>query len=217
MLTSAEITSVAVYQFHVLLLEISPAIWRWLLVRSDATIADLHYALQIVMGWDDSHLHRFVLHGNEFGVSQPGGICFTTDPLQLTIADWRLRPKERFLYEYDFHANWCHQVRLEQILPLDPSRNYPWCLAGARQVPPEYCSGPWDFMAQCEQRPSWRLGLRLLEILDLLRAQQGDLDDYRAELRQLNYWLNVDRFDRKAANHRLQQYAASAGEWAWSD
>ncbi|HEX9867129.1 MAG TPA: plasmid pRiA4b ORF-3 family protein, partial [Candidatus Tectomicrobia bacterium] len=36
---------VAVYQLRVRLREISPMIWRRLLVRSDSTLADLHYAL----------------------------------------------------------------------------------------------------------------------------------------------------------------------------
>jgi Plasmid pRiA4b ORF-3-like protein len=34
-----------VYQLHVWLREITPLIWRRLLVRSDSTIADLHYTL----------------------------------------------------------------------------------------------------------------------------------------------------------------------------
>jgi Plasmid pRiA4b ORF-3-like protein len=49
---------IEVYQLHVWLCEISPLIWRRLLVRSDSTIADLHHTLQIAMGWDDAHLHR---------------------------------------------------------------------------------------------------------------------------------------------------------------
>jgi Plasmid pRiA4b ORF-3-like protein len=52
-----------VYQLHVWLREITPLIWRRLLVRSDSTIADLHYTLQIAMGWDDAHLHRFRIRG----------------------------------------------------------------------------------------------------------------------------------------------------------
>jgi len=50
-----------VYQLRVWLREISLAIWRRLLVRSDSTIADLHYTLQIAMGWTDFHLHQFRL------------------------------------------------------------------------------------------------------------------------------------------------------------
>ena len=46
-----------IYQFRVVLLGISPMIWRRLLVRSDSTIADLHDTLQIAFGWSGDHLH----------------------------------------------------------------------------------------------------------------------------------------------------------------
>ena len=39
-----------VYQFKVVLRGISPMIWRRLLLRSDHSIADLHYTIQIAMG-----------------------------------------------------------------------------------------------------------------------------------------------------------------------
>jgi pRiA4b ORF-3-like protein len=38
-------TDVCIYQLKVVLLGISPMIWRRLLVRSDHTIADLHHIL----------------------------------------------------------------------------------------------------------------------------------------------------------------------------
>lgn len=42
-------------------------------MRSDSSVADLHHILQIVMGWDNTHVHRFTLHGKEYGIAQPGG------------------------------------------------------------------------------------------------------------------------------------------------
>ncbi len=42
-------------------------ILRRLLVRSDMSLADLHYAIQIAMGWEDFHLHRFSIHGKVYG------------------------------------------------------------------------------------------------------------------------------------------------------
>jgi len=45
-----DFTTTEVYQLRVALCEISPAIWRRVLVRSDSTIADLHYTLQLAMG-----------------------------------------------------------------------------------------------------------------------------------------------------------------------
>ena len=50
------IAATQVYQLHILLCEVSTAIWRRLWVRSDSTMADLHYTLQLAMGWSDSHL-----------------------------------------------------------------------------------------------------------------------------------------------------------------
>jgi hypothetical protein len=48
-------------------------VWRRLLLRSDHNIADLHYAIQISMGWSDSHLHLFHIHGKDYGVIQKRG------------------------------------------------------------------------------------------------------------------------------------------------
>ena len=44
--------------------EISP---RFGMVSRDSTIADLHYTLQIAMGWDDFHLHQFIIRGKRYG------------------------------------------------------------------------------------------------------------------------------------------------------
>jgi hypothetical protein len=126
-----------VYQLHILLLKISPTIWRRVLVPSDQSLADLHHILQIVMGWDDSHLHRFLIHGQAHGISREGGLYFQKNPEQIRLSDLHLRIKERFLYEYDFEAFWQHQIRLEKILPCSSSKTYPLCISGARQVPPE--------------------------------------------------------------------------------
>src|SRR5437763_6500223 len=85
---------VQIYQFHVLLLKISPAIWRRFLIRSDSTIFDLHYAIQIMIGWDDAHLHQFIIHGKHYGVAHSGGIYFSTDPKKIHLHDFNFRLKE---------------------------------------------------------------------------------------------------------------------------
>jgi hypothetical protein len=63
----------SVYQLKVWLYGISPMVWRRLLVRSDSTISDLHYTIQLAMGWRDVHLNRFHIHGKDFGVYHDGG------------------------------------------------------------------------------------------------------------------------------------------------
>ena len=88
---------VFVYQLRVWLREISPAIWRRLLVRSDSTVADLHYTLQIALGWTDSHLHQFLIRAKRYGVPRMGGVSFADDPNQVRLGDFRFREKECFL------------------------------------------------------------------------------------------------------------------------
>ena len=61
-------TGAGVYLLHIWIRQISLMIWRRLLVRSDSTIADLHYTLQIAFGWSDAHLNCFHIHGQDYGV-----------------------------------------------------------------------------------------------------------------------------------------------------
>ncbi len=63
----ADAENVEVYQVHILLQGVSPAIWRRVLVRSDSGTGDLNYTIQIAMGWSDDHLNRFLLHGRWCG------------------------------------------------------------------------------------------------------------------------------------------------------
>src|SRR5450755_3280506 len=79
------------YRIHVWIRQISPMIWRRLLVGSDSSIADLHHTLQIAFGWSDSHLHRFHIHGRDYGIGKIGGTGFSTDAKEVRLADFRFR------------------------------------------------------------------------------------------------------------------------------
>ena len=217
-----------VYQLRVVLRGVSPLIWRRLLVRSDSTIAELHAALQLALGWSDEYLNRFVIHGREYGVWHDGGIGFRDDPRHVRLADLGLRVGERFLYEYDFTDGWQHDVRVEQILPLDPRQHYPFCVGGRRAAPPEDCGGPWAFLELRQHYSVFRIADRLLELLKPLtvtndrRGEDDDdndddgnehdedddaVSDHYEELVHLLRWLKIDRFDRRAANRELAQVA----------
>ncbi|MHC4534847.1 MAG: plasmid pRiA4b ORF-3 family protein [Planctomycetota bacterium] len=211
---SCENNKVSVYQLRVWLREISPAIWRRLLIQSDSTITDLHYTLQIAMGWTDLHLHKFIIHGKQYGVPQIGGIWFSDNLDQVKLGDFCFYEKERFVYEYDFGDSWQHEIRVEKHLPLDPKQTYPVCIGGARQAPPEDCGGPWAYMAQKQHYSVWYIEERLLDILAPENLDE-DLHHYREELMTFQYWLSAERFDRHAVNRRLRQYALGDEQWQW--
>lgn len=82
-----------IYQLRVVLLEVSPLIWRRLLVRSDTAIAELHTILQTVMSWGDTHVHRFRIHGKTYGIARCGGISFGDDPYPCPARRFPMAPR----------------------------------------------------------------------------------------------------------------------------
>jgi Plasmid pRiA4b ORF-3-like protein len=151
-----------VNRLRVVLRGISPLIWRRLLVPAQDSIADLQAVLQIAFGWDGTHLHRFVIHGREYGSEG------WQNPRAARLGDLGLRVGERFLYEYDFIDGWCHDVRLEAILPAEHGRRYPVLTGGRRSAPPEQCGGAWAFLELRQQHSHSPLELLRLfgELLD---------------------------------------------------
>jgi hypothetical protein len=223
----SEPEAVCVYQFKVVLRGVSPMIWRRILLRSDQTIADLHYAIQIAMGWSDSHLHRFHIHGKDYGVAHEGGIWFDDNPEKVRLADFEFRLRERFLYEYDFYDLWQHDVRLEKVFPWK-GRLCPVCTGGRRLAPPEDCGGARAYMEQgdprwrewCDAMPrdEWALMAetmqRLLDSGGDVSALVGDREQLLGALERVKAHraAHPDRIDRRAMNQRLRQYARGERE-----
>lgn len=204
-----------IYQFHVMLRGINPAVWRRLLVRS--TIADLHHTLQIAFHWSDFHLHRFLIRGQEYGITRAGCTGFTTDPKQVSLADFGFRERERFLYGYDFSDLWQHQIRFETTRPLETRKTHPVCTSGAHAAPLEDCGGPPAYMELLDQHrlhwPHEELLLvaetlsRLLDAKDdeSIRASTGDLDELQEAVSRLEAYqrFHPDSFDRPADEQDL--------------
>ena len=61
-----------VYQLKETLMDISPPIWRRIQVKGAITLIKLHTVLQVVMGWEDYHLHQFEIDGISYTNPLPG-------------------------------------------------------------------------------------------------------------------------------------------------
>jgi hypothetical protein len=210
----------SVYQLRIVLREVSPLIWRRLLVRDDTSLAALHAVLQIAMSWDNTHLHQFRIHGKAYGIARLGGISFPDDPFKAQLCDLRLHRGERFFYEYDFTDGWVLEIRLEAILPFEPKGVYPRCTAGRRAAPPEDCGGPWAYLAELDryQLPPWeaieQVVAAMEQFLDTgncpvlddeegLAEALGDLDAYTR--------IQPEHFKRKEVNAQLRGLVKRAG------
>ena len=135
-----------IYQLKVTLKETSPPIWRRFLVKSDTTLDTLHQILQVVMGWDNYHLHQFNFKDTYYGVPDPSfDFAEVHDENQFEIRQLLKRVKQKLTYEYDFGDSWEHEVLLEKRLPVDENVTYPLCVEGKRACPPEDCGGVWGY------------------------------------------------------------------------
>ncbi len=144
------VASDVIYQFKVTLKDIKPPIWRRFQVR-DCTLGELHEVLQIVMGWDDEHLHNFIVRGKSYGPQGFDDLDFfgddsDEDEEEILISEIAAKMRKvRFKYEYDFGDSWEHEIVLERRLKAEPDVEYPRCFDGARACPPENIGGVWGY------------------------------------------------------------------------
>jgi len=131
-------------QLKVQLRDVHPAVWRRFTFGDHLSIADLHRVIQLLMGWEDDHLHRFRIHGRDYGIEETDGMPFDEDAEDVPLSRFGFRPAERFLYEYDFVDGWEAEIRVEKIIDeaVSDEKLTPRCLAGREPAPPDGSGGP---------------------------------------------------------------------------
>ncbi len=133
-----------IYQLKVVLQEIDPPIWRRVHVSEDSTLGQLHSTLQIVMGWEDYHLHEFRIGRHVYSVPDPDDDMYerkVIDERRKRLRDVVSQVGTQFVYAYDFGDDWRHDLLLEAILLPETDQQYPRCIAGERRGPPEDVGG----------------------------------------------------------------------------
>ncbi|MGK5086156.1 plasmid pRiA4b ORF-3 family protein [Bdellovibrionota bacterium FG-2] len=152
--TSSKKTSLKqgqVIQLKVSLRESDPLIWRRFIVPATMTLAKLHDVLQIVMGWQNSHLSRFEVNGVDYTDDEPE---FKDEPevkpLSTKISDIA-EQAETFLYLYDYGDGWEHEITIEKISKKDDCLHYPICIGGENACPPEDCGGMGGYYEKLEE------------------------------------------------------------------
>jgi pRiA4b ORF-3-like protein len=126
-----------IYQLKVTLIGIKPAIWRRFQVKKETTLLKLHDILQIVMGWDDAHLHEFRIGGLRFGEPVPEEDYDVIDERGVKLSQIAPSDPITFEYVYDFGDGWEHEVSIESGVDKKTGVRYPACIEGARACPPE--------------------------------------------------------------------------------
>ena len=130
-----------VYQLHIQLAYIEPPIWRRIVFSGRITLFDLHQMLQVVMGWENYHLHQFIVGTTYYGEPDPEYGYEMKDERRVRLRRIAREEGASFLYEYDFGDDWRHVITVEHIEPWTEKMIVPRCLDGARACPPEDCGG----------------------------------------------------------------------------
>ncbi|PLX68400.1 MAG: plasmid pRiA4b ORF-3 family protein [Denitrovibrio sp.] len=143
-------TKVVFYKLKIEMMHVTPKIWRSFYVPSNITLDRLHDVIQIIMGWEDSHLHDFVINGKPYTSlpeDEPDGDSEDVYRLKELIK----KKGESFDYIYDFGDDWFHKIKLEDInyKPADPSEIL-GCIAGEGTCPPEDVGGVGGYEEFCE-------------------------------------------------------------------
>lgn len=177
-----------VYQLKITLENVRPAIWRRVLVPEDTTLAGLHRVVQAAMGWEDYHLWRFEIGDVEYAEPSEEEWRPTEDARQARLGQVA-GPGSVLRYVYDFGDDWEHRIRVEKVLPAEPGREYPVCVAAERAGPPEDSGGPFGYE-------------RLLRVLadpadpehdDMVEWAGEDLDPETVDLDEINSRLALTR------------------------
>lgn len=129
-------------QLRIELTDISPAIWRVVLVPDSITLVKLHRVIQASMGWYDCHLHEFNIDGIRYGIVNPDwgedeGLVNEARKRLLQV----LSGARKFTYTYDFGDSWEHTITVENQLHKENIDNWAHCLLGENHCPPEDVGG----------------------------------------------------------------------------
>ena len=133
---------------------LKPPIWRRVEVPDTLTFWELHFVLQILFDWENSHLFEFRQGRgtpNDFLTGSPPALPgdednmpeWQRDPRETTLDEILTKPKDKLTYVYDFGDYWEHDIVVEKVIPLAAGHPTPAvrCLTGKRAAPPEDIGG----------------------------------------------------------------------------
>lgn len=134
-----------VYELTITLEDTEPLVWRKVLIHDFIELNELHMVIQLVMGWEDSHLYSFEINKKSYSDSESALEMDKINDAEGTQLCDVIGNTKKFLYAYDFGDDWIHQIEITAVLETDARMNYPICIAGENACPPENCGGTSGF------------------------------------------------------------------------
>jgi Plasmid pRiA4b ORF-3-like protein len=126
--------------------EVAPVVVRHVEVPLDIRLDDLHFVLQIAIGWQNCHPFEFRIDGG--GEEKRWGLVDRDDPESsplpaecATLADLLQHGCKVFHYDYVYGEDWAHTVEVEAIAAADTDLRYPRLVNARGRCPPADIGG----------------------------------------------------------------------------
>lgn len=190
------------YLLRISLEEIEPEIWRRFAVPADITLAKLHDVIQIVMGWQDNHLHQFRINENIYTKYPDTDFAFEEQHEShfYKLSQLITKKGSQFTYLYDYGDDWEHLITVEDT-DYQPglTKNSAVCIEGENACPPEDCGGPSGFSEFCKiiQDPNHEEYDSYLEWYKFLGYPDKQYDPKKYDLQRVNKSLAKLKVIRK--------------------
>lgn len=185
-----------ILQFKIVLGGIEPAIWRSIQVSNEMNMRTFAVSLLLAMGWQNSHLHEFIIAGIHYGLTGDDydyidESLVPEDETLYRLKDFSEDQLRKFKFLYDFGDGWKHDVSLEVvILKPDAVAKFPRVVDGARNCPPEDCGGISGYYDLAE------------------KLKTPDAEDYEGLITWLGGKYDTDFFDLNVINTTLKKTVA---------
>jgi len=127
--------------------DVTPEIWRKLLVSSDITLERLHSILQVLMGWRGNHLYAFVINGKRyFPPSEYDADIGKQNSIRTRLSNIFAKDVKVIGYEYDFGDRWEIELSNEPNNDGLQQEQSTECVEGSRHGPVEDSGGSREYM-----------------------------------------------------------------------
>jgi hypothetical protein len=121
--------------------EVTPRVLRRIEVPLDIRLDDLHFVLQVCIGWQNGHPFEFRVGDAAWGLQDQDAGTAVIPAEQSTLADV-LAHGRSFAYGYVFGEDWQHTVELEAIEAAPTGTSYPRLVSAEGRCPPADIGGP---------------------------------------------------------------------------
>ena len=118
-----------------------PKVWRDIEIAEDQTLEDLHLMIQRAYDWSDDHLYSFFMSGKAWDKQTEVGSPWSDSNRhthEVTSGSLNLKPRQKFLYLFDYGDNHEFDVQVRKIAPSAPKGNYPRIVGEQGKSPPQY-------------------------------------------------------------------------------